>query len=628
MQADTSRMIIAAAILIAAVGLPQATAQTSDFDRALGITQAPVTKPPVIVVKSFLYNVPMANCLRFGDANEFQLEWQLRGDPHYWLEVRFTADSTRGFTGLGFEKSGNFQIVSGEPVEQLDCARSLYDTFSPYSVDGDVFPNYPELPANLVNVNASHAVHYVMRNISVTAARMLERGVTMTTNVTMLWAYEQSSLFKGACYLGNADIVTEMATFRLVLGDNSYLSTNGECKTYPGKLQKVSRTKLGATRNLLGGERHQSTRVALLLFGGDLLVRSGRAVPTYNTAQGYVKAGDNVQGVCQSSLTTMKIIWSGFTDPIGGITDYVVSVGTKDKPNLYIDRASALTNLAYSQGGLTLKKNTTFIVTVAAYNFATLYKAIVSKPVFVLNGGAPVFGKMYDGAFGITLPLLYQRDTTQLKAHWKNWLAEDHSVKNFNTGAFTDNGYDYAVGVTGETLNSVVGWTHVATFQTQRYVTGLSLTHGKRYSISVRATNCAGATTTQTSPGVLIDVVPPTPGRVLIGNSTTKHQAFIFKSSRFQASWSGFQDTVSGIRNYMWAMSTRNTPINPATNQGMIMGWTDVGRLLFARNGTLSRMHNQNQLTVGSYIYVHVKAFDNAGNYMVASSNRTRIAGF
>jgi hypothetical protein len=616
-----------ALLLVLLCGAYGADGQQSEFDRALGLTTVPVTNPPVINIKTWAHDVALDNCMKVGEASEFQVEWQIRGEPQNILEVRFTADSTRGFTGLGFQKSGKFQIISGNPVEQTPCARSLYDTITPYDLDGAVFPSYIELPGNAVSVNSTHAVHYAVRNISVTATRMLMQGGSMSTNVTVVWAYMQSSLFKGACYQGNVDAVTEMAKMQLVLGDATYAASAG-CKKYEGTLERhLGQKPLDAARNLLEGERHQSTRVALLLFGGDMLVRSGRNEPNFDTVSGRVTAGENAAGVCQASLTTLKAYWNGFSDRIGGIVEYQVSAGTIEKPSRYFYRETAQTNLAYTRGELELTKNTTIIVTVEAYNFATLFKAVTSKPIYVLNGGSPVFGSMYNGLYTHHNDD-YSNDNTRLQAHWKNWIGEDHSIKDYHTNAFTDNGYDYAVGETDGTLDSVVAWTHVAGFESERTVTGLSLTHGKKFSISIRATNCAGAQTVQSSPGVLIDLVPPTPGRVFVGNLTNAHRNKIFRAEHLQASWAGFTDTTSGIKTYEWAMSTHVTPPSIVGNTGLIMGWTDVGRLEFARNGTIANMPRQSQLTVGADIYVHVKAIDNAGNFVIANSNATKIMGF
>jgi len=625
MPRTSSWAAVAVIAVAAAAGL--ARGQISEFDRALGLTTIPVTNPPVINIKEWAHDVPLDNCMKVGEADEFQIEWQIRGEPQNILEIRFTADSTRGFTGLGFQKSGKFQIISGNPIEQTPCARSLYDTVTPYDLDGAVFPSYVELPGNVVNVNSTHAVHYAVRNVSVTATRMLQQGGTSTTNITMIWAYMQSSLFKGACYQGNVDAVTEMARMQVVLGDATYAASGG-CKKYQGTLERhLGKTPLDPDRNLLEGERHQSTRVALLLFGGDMLVRAGHYKPEFDTVSGRVTAGENGVGVCQASLSTLKAYWSGFSERIGGIVEYQISAGTIAKPSEYFYRETAQTNLAYTRTGLELKKNTTIIVTVDAYNFATLFRSVTSKPIYVLNGGIPVFGTMYNNLYTHHNDD-FSNDNTKLQAHWKNWIAEDHSIKDYNTGAFTDNGYDYAVGVTGGTLDSVVAWTHIASFETERTVTGLSLTHGTKYSISIRATNCAGATTTQTSPGVLIDTVPPVPGKVFVGNLTGKHHNKIFRAEHLQASWAGFTDSTSGIARYEWAMSTYTTPPSIVGNTGLIMGWSDVGLLEFARNGTIANMPKQASLTVGTDIYVHVKAIDNAGNFVIANSNATRIVGF
>ncbi len=58
--------------------------------------------------------------------------------------------------------------------------------------------------------------------------------------------------------------------------------------------------------------------------------------------------------------------------------------------------------------------------------------------------------------------------------------------------------------------------------------TGLSLTHGKTYYVTVRGCNSVGLCSQATSNGITVDTTPPIPARVLDGYSG--------EDLRFQAS--------------------------------------------------------------------------------------------
>ena len=583
-------------------------------------------------IKVVDYNpkVPLSHCMSFGPDNNYQFEWNVDTGVKRVLEMRFTANVQRGYTSFGFTQFNNLQLVSGYPSESLACARRLYDNYSPYNTEGNVYASFPETPANSVYFNISHVSHYVMRNLSTSAKRMLDSGGSLATNVTLMWGYGLASMYGGACYNLNMSGTTEFAQMVVTFTDSQYVRVNGSCPLYAGATTSFKNLpQLQA--QLLASERNQNTRMAGLLVGGDMLLQTGRNAPGYNRPPGYVDAGENYANVCQSSRSTLKVRWGGFVENVGGVQRYEVTAGTQTQPSLFLDRGNAGTNLAYTFGGLSIPRNTTMFVSVTAFNFAGLGTTIGLPPMRVLNNFAPVFGAVLDGTvietLGDTVPVQYIRSLTRLAAHWNGYIAHDHSNINANTSVVTETGYQFAVGLSGLAADSFQPWTAVGVFEVEKILTGLTLLHGKRYYFTIRTTNCAGVQTLASSAGVTVDVVSPSRGRVFLSNTTYKSNAVIKKSNRIAVSWVAFSDATSGIAFYEYAVGKTPKPLSDTTNLGMIVNWTPVGLKTQVLGPSIYQLPPATQALVplGTFLYAYVKATDRAGNYAIAFSNSTKV---
>lgn len=577
-------------------------------------------------------SVPLDHCVWLGPRSEYLFEWQLSEAPKYQMEMRFTSDIQRGFSAFGFTDRSLTQLVTGYPPENLPCARSLWDNATPYDIDGNPYPNRPELPGQTVVTNATHASHYIMRNISITARNLEFYKSTQITNVTVMWAYMQSSMFNGGCYMGDLTTFTEEATYRIPLLGSQYQKANGFCQAYVGPVVgHRGMHKLSPSGPFFDGEYQQNNRVVALLFGGAAMLQSGQKPPVF-ASTGRVLGGEAGNGVCMDSVSIVSGRWFGFSDQVGGIASYVVSLGTIALPSYYVDRLNVGTNTFVSYPSTLLKKNTTLIIRVAAYNYANLFTAAVSKPIFVLGGGVPMFGTIADGKRAQLVDQQFTRSTANLFAFWDGWVTNEHSSKDYTTGVSVDNGFQYAVGEKGVAPDSVFAWTTVAQWRNDFSISGLTLTPGKTYQVSIRATNCAGSYTTQSTNGITVDTFPPLPGRVFIGNNTKTRRPLrsMPLSARLMAWWDSFVDVHSGIGFYEWAMGTTPHAPSATSDQGLIMGWNSVGLSTQIRNITLAKMPRATalpvpRLQVGMTIYVYVKAVDKVGNWMVSQSNGTKI---
>ena len=75
---------------------------------------------------------------------------------------------------------------------------------------------------------------------------------------------------------------------------------------------------------------------------------------------------------------------------------------------------------------------------------------------------------------------------------------------------------------------------------------------GKKYFVTVTATNGAGVTTSITSDGVIVDDTPPSSGTVIDGLDSDED--YLNGEDDITAHWFGFKDLESGIDSYEVAL--------------------------------------------------------------------------
>src|SRR5262249_52862151 len=155
-----------------------------------------------------------------------------------------------------------------------------------------------------------------------------------------------------------------------------------------------------------------------------------------------------------------------------------------------------------------------------------------------IDSTGPTTGTVRDGASD---DLAFQISTSSLNANWSG----------FSDGAGIGiASYQWAIGTTSGGTN-VLNWTSSGISGTSASKTGLPLSSGSTYYISVRGIDVLGNTgSSASSNGVTVDTSGPAPGTVNDGpGADINYQASI---STISANWSGFTD-VSGIASYQWA---------------------------------------------------------------------------
>ncbi|XP_071123054.1 uncharacterized protein [Mytilus edulis] len=139
-------------------------------------------------------------------------------------------------------------------------------------------------------------------------------------------------------------------------------------------------------------------------------------------------------------------------------------------------------------------------------------------------------------------------------------------------------------------------------------MTGLQLTPGVVHYTNVIAYNYAGAHTTATSDGFVVDSILPKSGIVYDGLGS-RDLEFMNSSDSVSAHWHGFTDTESGIATYYWCFGTRTYVNNRKRDKTecSVIGWTNAGLHVSASSNIST------EIPQGTRLYAKVYSVDNAG---------------
>lgn len=163
----------------------------------------------------------------------------------------------------------------------------------------------------------------------------------------------------------------------------------------------------------------------------------------------------------------------------------------------------------------------------------------------------------------------FQESRTSLTAHWNAFQDLESDVIKVTWCAGLSVG---ACDVVKETLM------HPESIFVHKVLTRPMMS-GQKYFMTVTATNGAGATTSITSDGVMIDDTPPLAGTVIDG--TESDLDYLDGENDVSARWFGFRDFESGIDYYKVALcDARNLSFcpQPLTEVGKTSNITITGK--------------------------------------------------
>ena len=197
----------------------------------------------------------------------------------------------------------------------------------------------------------------------------------------------------------------------------------------------------------------------------------------------------------QNSTTQLSANWSPFTNSNGRIAEYEMCVGKEPETCDVKDFVSLGKNWRGTITGLNLKHNEKYFVTVQATTESG-YRTTATSNGIQVDSSLPVSGKVRDGQ--TLTDIDYQADDSYIYANWDEFLDEESGVI----------GYTWCAG-TGKRICDIVPETDVSDNTSISREIRPPLPRGIKIFITVMTSNKAGASSTSSSDGFVVDYTAP-----------------------------------------------------------------------------------------------------------------------
>jgi len=342
-----------------------------------------------------------------------------------------------------------------------------------------------------------------------------------------------------------------------------------------------------------GVHYHISVRATDGVGNASLIARSnGFTIDTDDAVITSIIEGDQtVDWDYQHTDTSIILAWLG-TDAASGVASYEYAVGTHPDSinivtwtNAILATDTTITGLSLTEGTITYYSSVR--VTDAAGNLSEKY----SGDGIIVDLTAPVTGTIIDG---LTTELSYTGSNSVLSSSWQG----------FSDGISGIDYYEYAIGSTAGT-SDIFDWTNIA-LDSAVTTTALNLSHANTYYQSVRAVDLVNnVSSVVTTNGITVDLSAPETGIVIDGLETDQY--WTNSTTDLILSWSGFQDTTSGIANYQLSIGT-------VAGSNNVLPWVDLDTVTATTQTGLS-------LVNGGTYFGNVKAVDGVDNIATTVSS-------
>ena len=242
------------------------------------------------------------------------------------------------------------------------------------------------------------------------------------------------------------------------------------------------------------------------------------------------------------------VTWTGFTDAESGLRSTSLAVGA-DPQVMKANGENLYQEIADSVGGAvienqTLVGNKTYFVCVRATNGAGLHRTDCSPGLFIILGKFSV-GVVSDGPVTLANDIDFQLDDRAIWAHWSGFKDPVYGISR----------YDWCIGDqppnpsgTGLCKWPYVEVNHLGTSSNRFY--NLTLEHGKKYYVTVRAENSQGENVSSSSDGVVVDRSPPIAKSIQIAPTSGKGTLYVRSLSAPVVTWS-IDDPESGMSHFL-----------------------------------------------------------------------------
>lgn len=246
--------------------------------------------------------------------------------------------------------------------------------------------------------------------------------------------------------------------------------------------------------------------------------------------------------------SSLVMSWTGFADPESGIKETSWAIGTNQQ--MLQNNSHLYTKVVPSESvdgvvvrNHTLTANETYFVCVRVTNGAGLHRIDCSAGMLIILGQLSA-GVVSDGPISSTNDTDFQLDDKTLWVHWDG----------FNDPVYGISGYDWCIRDQPPNPSGpdMCKWpfmkvSHLET-KANRF-NNLTLSHGTKYFVTVKAKNIRGDVIMSSSDGVVIDRTPPVGKTLDILPSLGKDTLFITSPSAPVVAWS-IDDPESGISHF------------------------------------------------------------------------------
>ena len=250
------------------------------------------------------------------------------------------------------------------------------------------------------------------------------------------------------------------------------------------------------------------------------------------------------------SNSSLAVTWTGFTDPESGIKKTSWAIGKECEKlkqvggDLYNEVVADVSVGGVIIGNQTLVENETYCVCIRVTNGAGLHRTDCSPEMLVVLGKLSA-GIVSDGPVTSANDIDFQLDDRAIWAHWRD----------FKDPVFGISRYDWCIRDLPPNPSGSDSCTwpfmevhHLKTKASRFH--NLTLSHGKKYYVIVKAENTRGDTVVSSSDGVIIDRTPPIAKSIQISPSSGKGTLFLSSSSAPVVTWS-IDDPESGISHFL-----------------------------------------------------------------------------
>ena len=293
----------------------------------------------------------------------------------------------------------------------------------------------------------------------------------------------------------------------------------------------------------------------------------------------------------QSSTNSISIYWTANDTRDRQLDYFEYAVSTTPGDSDMVAWTGSNSNNSATITGLNLSEETTYYGSVRAYDAAGNRSSTVTSDGITIDATVPVSGSVTDG-FGDDISFTPSNDL--IEGHWSGFSDALSGVAYYRA----------AVGTSPGSANAA-SWQDFG-LDTQATFTGLSLSSGQTYYLSVRAYDEAhNESEPASSDGVVSDQDGPVPGQVVDGIS--EDVVWVISPNELEASWNNFQDHLSGIHHYEYAVGTSSGGTN-------VLGWTYAEMETEMPIQGLSLSHS-------SQYYISVRGIDNVNNIGEPSSS-------